>query len=152
MAHTVTLPDGHVISDDRARLDMEFVHDALAGAYWALGRPRALTERSWAHCLCFGLYAPDGAPAGFARVLTDYTFRAHLADVFIRPASRGLGLGKAVVDTILRHPELATVTHWTLTTSDAQGLYGRFGFRPSEADSRWMTRTLAQPGAGDAPA
>ncbi|MFC0410644.1 GNAT family N-acetyltransferase [Roseomonas elaeocarpi] len=152
MPHTVTLPDGHEISDDRARLDMEFVHASLADAYWARGRSRDLTERSWAHCLCLGLYAPNGAPAGFARVLTDYTFRAHLADVFIRPASRGLGLGVALVDTILRHPELGTVTHWTLTTADAQELYTRFGFRRSEADDRWMTRTLAQSTAWDAPA
>jgi GNAT superfamily N-acetyltransferase len=138
-AHTVSLPNGYVISDDRARLDMEFVHTSLADAYWAVGRSRALTERSWANCLCFGVYAPDGAQAGFGRLLTDYAFRAHLGDVFIRPASRGLGLGKALIQTILAHPELATVSNWTLKTADAQELYTRFGFRPSEADREWMT-------------
>ena len=118
---------------------MNFVHASLAGTYWAVGRPRALTERSWANCLCFGIYAPDSAQVGFGRLLTDYALRAHLGDVFIRPASRGLGLGKALLETILAHPSLATVSHWTLTTTDAQGLYARYGFREGEADGRWMT-------------
>ena len=137
--HAVTLADGHVISDERARLDMAYVHEALAGAYWAANRRRALTERSWAHCLGLGAYGVDGAPRGFCRVLTDYALRAHLADVFVDPAARGAGLGKALVATVLAHPELASVTHWTLTTSDAQELYRRFGFEAGEADGRWMT-------------
>jgi GNAT superfamily N-acetyltransferase len=137
--HAVSLSNGYVISDDPERLDMEFVHCALADAYWAIGRPRALTERSWANCLCFGIYSIDGTQVGCARLLTDYAFRAHLGDVVIRPASRGLGLGKALVETILAHPELATVSLWTLTTADAHELYARYGFRSSEADRNWMT-------------
>ncbi len=118
---------------------MEVVHAALADAYWAVGRPRALTERSWANCLCFGVYAPGGAQVGFARALTDYALRAHLADVYIAPASRGRGLGKALVDAVLHHPELATVARWTLTTADAQDLYAAFGFRSAVGDATWMT-------------
>ena len=132
------LPAGYEISEDRARIDMAFVHEALEGSYWAADRPRALTERSVANCLCFGIYAADGSQVGFARVLTDYALRAHLADVFIVPQARGLGLGKALVATILGHPDLAAVWHWTLTTSDAHGLYARHGFRPVEADGRSM--------------
>jgi len=138
MVHVVTQPNGYEVSDDRTRLDMDLIHNSLAGAYWATGRSRALTERSWANCLCFGLYAPDGTQAGFARLLTDYTFRAHLGDVFISTASRGLGLGKALVETILSHPELTTVVHWTLVTADAQGLYAQYGFRLGEVKSGWM--------------
>ena len=139
MAHVVTLPDGHEVSDERARLDRAFVHACLAEAYWATGRPRELTERSWSNCLPLGVYDPAGAPVGIGRVLTDYALRAHLADVFIVPAARGRGLGKALVEMVLGHPELATVTHWTLTTSDAHGLYARHGFRSGEAEGRWMT-------------
>lgn len=139
MVHAVILPNGVAISDDRERLDMEFVHGSLAGVYWAVGRPRALTERSWSNCLCFGIYAPDGTQVGFGRLLTDFAFRAHLGDVFIHPEWRGLGLGKALVEAILGHPELTTVDHWTLTTADAHALYTRYGFRSGEADGNWMT-------------
>ena len=137
--HEVRLPNGHEISDDRKRLDMGFIVDSLAQTHWAVGRPPAVTERSWANCLGLGIYGSNGKQVGFGRLLTDYALRAHLGDVFIAPASRGLGLGKALVGTILAHPELTTVTHWTLTTSDAHALYARFGFRPGEADGRWMT-------------
>jgi len=139
MVHAVTRPDGYVISDERGRLDMAFVLASLAGTYWARDRPRAVTERSWANCLCFGLYAPEGRQVGFGRLLTDYALRAHLGDVFIEPAARGIGLSKSLVETILAHPELRTVTHWTLTTADAHALYARYGFKPGEADANWMT-------------
>ena len=138
MVHTVTLESGYTISDERERLDMAFVHASLATVYWAENRPRAVTERSFANCLCFGVYGPEHQ-VGFARLLTDYAMRAHLGDVFISPAVRGTGLSKALVATILDHPELSTVTHWTLTTADAHGLYRRFGFRDGTADGRWMT-------------
>ena len=77
--------------------------------------------------------------------------RAHLADVFIHAAHRGFGLGKALVEAMLSHPELATVTHWTLTTGDAHGLYARYGFRPGEADGKWMTLVRPQPTLATSP-
>ena len=129
--HTVALSDGFSVGDDRGRIDMEVVHRALAGAYWAASRQPDLTERAFAHSLSLGLWAPDGATVGFGRAVTDRTFRAHLADVMVLPAARGRGFGKALVGALLAHPELATVTHWTLTTADAHGLYAAFGFRPS---------------------
>ena len=138
--HEVTLPGGYTISDERARIDMAFVHRSLATTYWAETRDPAITERSVANCLCFGVYAPD-RQVGFARLLTDYAMRAHLGDVFIHPSTRGAGLGKALVETILSHPDLTTVTHWTLTTRDAQGLYARHGFRADAEKSGWMTLT-----------
>jgi GNAT superfamily N-acetyltransferase len=145
MSYEVNLPTGHVISDDRARLDIELILATLATTYWAHDRPRAITERSIAHCLCFGVYGQDGAQVGFARLLTDYASRAHLADVFVLPSGRGLGLGKALVAAILEHPELATVHNWTLTTGDAHGLYARFGFHLGEADGKWMTMERSLP-------
>ena len=138
-AHEVVLPGGFVLSDDRARLDLREVHELLTGsAYWARGRTLDQTERSFAHCHPFAAYAPDGSLAGFARVLTDYTFRAHLGDVFILPERRGLGLGKALLQFVLDHPALRSVTHWTLTTQDAHDLYARHGFHLGEGDGKWM--------------
>ncbi len=145
--HAVKLPNGYVISDDRSRLDMAFVHASLEQAYWAVGRPRAVTERSFANCLCFGVYSP-AEQVGVARLLTDYALRAHLGDVFIKPEARGLGLGKALVETILSHPELTTVAQWTLVTADAHGLYARFGFHADPATPRWMTLDRSAGGFG----
>ena len=76
MVHTVVLPNGHVICDDRERIDMEMVLASLAGTYWAADRSRDVLARSWANCLPMGIYAPDGKQVGFGRVLTDYALRA----------------------------------------------------------------------------
>lgn len=134
--------DGYVISDDKARFDVEVIHGFLSGeSYWARGRPRALVERAIAHALCLGLYAPDGAQAGFLRVATDRAISAHLGDVFVLPAHRGGGRGVALVRAALEHPELATVSRWTLNTADAHGVYARFGFRLVEAADNMMTWT-----------
>jgi GNAT superfamily N-acetyltransferase len=143
--HSIVLPDRHVISDERERHDMDFVHASLADTYWGADRPRALTERCWANSLCLGVYAVNGEQAGFARVLTDYALRAHLTDVFVRRSSRGLGLGKALIEAILNHPALSTVDHWTLSTDDAQGLYARHGFTPGAESDRWMSLVRVGP-------
>ena len=141
MPHTVQLPNGYTITDDRTRLDMAYVLASLATTYWAHDRPKHVTERSWANCLAVGIYAPTGKQAGFARILTDYALRAHVGDVFVQPEARGQGLAKALVEMILAHPGLATVGAWTLTTTGAHSLYARYGFRAAEADGNWMTLT-----------
>jgi GNAT superfamily N-acetyltransferase len=129
MAWQRELPGGFVLSDDRDRLDVDMLHRFLSDeAYWAKGRSRERVEKSLAHSLCLGLYAPDGAQIGFARAMTDYVIRAHLGDVFVLPAWRGRGLGHALVEAMLGHPDLAEVASWTLTTRDKHRLYARFGF------------------------
>src|SRR5436190_14962425 len=53
---------------------------------------------------------------------------AFLADVFVIEAHRGGGIGKWLVETVVRAPELQRVRRWMLGTRDAHGLYRRFGF------------------------
>jgi GNAT superfamily N-acetyltransferase len=142
--YEVKLPGGWVISDDRARLDLDLVHRTLTESYWARGRSRVIVERSLANSLCFGLYAADGSQAGFARVVSDRAVIAHLNDVFVLPAWRGRGLGKALIAAALAHPELRTVRRWTLSTDDAHALYATFGFGPLAHPETAMVRIVAE--------
>ena len=90
--YEVKRDDGWVISDDQSRLDVDLLHRYLSEeSYWARGRSRAIVERSLPNSLCFGLYAPDGSQAGFARVVSDRAVIAHMNDVFVLPAWRGRG-------------------------------------------------------------
>ncbi len=120
--------DGYLISTDRARLDIEAIWGFLRTSYWAFGVAREKVESSVESSLPFGLYAPEGTQAGFARVVTDYSRFAFLADVFVLEAHRGRGLGVWLVQTILHHPELERL-RFLLATEDAHGLYERFGFQ-----------------------
>ena len=117
------------ISTDPARLDEAVIFDYLANeSYWWTDLTREKLNRYLQFSLCFGVY--DGEQqVGFARVVTDYTTFAYLADVFILPSHQGQGLGKWLVECILQHPELQSLRKWTLNTRDAHTLYERFGFQ-----------------------
>lgn len=130
--------DNITISTDPTRLDMDAICDFLTRAYWAQGRPRAVTERAYAHSLVFGVY--DGArQIGVARVASDLAVFAYLMDVFIHEDYRGQGIGKWLLDVILhQYPDLQNVRRWMLATQDAHELYARFGFKLLEEPERWM--------------
>jgi len=125
----MTLPAGYEVSTDPARIDIDYVHRYLSReSYWAGAIPRDVVARSIANALSFGLYDPDGAQVGFARVITDRATFAWLADVFIDPAAQGLGLGKGLMDVVVAHPDLQGLRRFMLVTADAHGLYERYGF------------------------
>jgi GNAT superfamily N-acetyltransferase len=126
------------ISTDRARLDLDVVHGFLTNCYWAKGIPRDVVARSIEHSLCFGIYGPDGNQAGFARVVSDYATFAYLGDVFVLEPYRGRGLGKWLMECVVKHPGMQGLRRWTLLTRDAHGLYAQFGFSPLQAPERYM--------------
>jgi GNAT superfamily N-acetyltransferase len=138
--------NGFVISTDKARLDVAFIHAYLSErAYWALGRPLAVTQRAIEHSLCFGVYAPAGQ-VGFARVVTDYATFGWLCDVFIVEAYRGRGLAKWLVETIVAHEAVAGLKQLVLATRDAHALYRNYGgFRALEQPEKWMVRRSLTP-------
>jgi GNAT superfamily N-acetyltransferase len=132
--------DGYEISTDPARLDRTAIWRFLRTSYWwpddvEIERVEQAIENSQ---LVFALFDPEGRQAGFARVVTDRTRFAWLADVFVLEEHRGRGLGVWLVQTVLEHPDLRGV-RIVLGTADAHGLYERFGFRPA-AGGRMMER------------
>ena len=142
----IAVRDGYEISDDRGRLDREAIWSFLRTAYWSPGVPREVTERAIEGSLCFGLYAPDGAQAGFARAVTDEATFAWLADVFVLEPYRGRGLGGWLVETALADSRLAALRWILLATADAHDLYRRFGFAAVARPERLMSlRPLDRP-------
>jgi GNAT superfamily N-acetyltransferase len=138
--------NGYEISTDKARLDLDVIHGFLRTAYWSPGVEREVVERSIAGSLCFGLYAPDGTQAGFARVITDRATFGYVADVFVLPEHRGQGLGVWLVETLLAHPDLQTLRRVFLGTEDAKTLYERFGFGPLPRQERFLSIERPLPG------
>jgi GNAT superfamily N-acetyltransferase len=132
--------DGYELSDDPRQLDVDAIWSFLRGAYWSPNVPRDVVERSIAHSLCLGLYAPGGEQAGFARAVTDRATFAWIADVFVLEPHRGRGLGVWLVETLFEHPALSNVRGILLATADAHPLYERFGFGPLEDTERLMAR------------
>ncbi len=134
--------NGYEISTDRARLDRAAVWAFLTNSYWATGIPRDLLDRAIDRSLSFGLYAPDGAQAGYARVVADGATFAWIGDLFVLDEHRGQGLGKWLVETVLAHPDVRGVRKVVLATADAHGLYRRFGFDAADPE-RMMEISLS---------
>ena len=116
------------ISTDRSAFDLALIHDFLSHhSAWAKGIPLATVERSIQHSLCFGGYL-EGKQVAFASVVSDHATFAYLMDVFVVPEQRGKGLSKLLIHAIMQHGELQDLRRFMLASSDARGLYQRFGF------------------------
>lgn len=117
----------YLITTDRARLNLEVIHDFLKISYWASGIPAEIVRRSVENSLAFGLFE-GGEQVGFARVVTDYATFAYVADVFVLEPHRRRGLGKWMMEVVFSYPELRGLRRWVLATRDAHGLYRTYGF------------------------
>ena len=137
-APKLTLDEEYEISTDRARLDIEVIHNFLSNSYWAKAIPRNVVEKSIRNSLCFGVYR-DGKQIGFSRVISDLATFAYLADVFVLPEHRGKGVSKLLMRTILSHPDLQGLRRILLATLDAHGLYERFGFTQLDRPDRYLS-------------
>ena len=136
---------GYDIDDDPARIDpAAAVAFLTTGAYWGRWRgEQDIRRQISAAWRLTGAYDADGAMVGFARAFSDGG-SAYLADVYVLPAHRGAGLGRALVAMMIEEGPGAG-QRWMLHTSDAHGLYRSFGF--AAPDGRYLER----PAAGTAP-
>jgi ribosomal protein S18 acetylase RimI-like enzyme len=104
--------------------------DLYRHAWWTRSRSGPQVRRMLRHtdlCVC----AWSGRQlAGFARVSTDFTFRAVIWDVIVREGFQGKGLGRALVTRVTRHPRLRQVEGFWLYTTDKQAFYRKLGFKP----------------------
>ncbi|MFC4802995.1 GNAT family N-acetyltransferase [Neobacillus sp. GCM10023253] len=141
------LKNGFSISTNKEYLDLDTIHKFLSEeSYWALGRPKEIIKKSIDNtALCFGVYKGDvskgdAEQVGFARVVSDLTIFAYLADVFIVPEYRKLGLSKWLMEVITNHPDLQNVRRFMLVTNDAHTLYSQFGFKSIDHPERFMEK------------
>jgi N-acetylglutamate synthase-like GNAT family acetyltransferase len=143
MNYTVA-KNNYVISTDKSKIDIDYVHGVLSQSYWSPGVPVRVVKKAMKGSLCFGIYENDkkALPAtrqvGYARMITDKATFGWMADVFIDEGYRGRGLGKWLVEMILAHPDLQGLRRILLATKDAHKLYEQCGFSPINNPERFM--------------
>ena len=123
-------------SDDRDKMDVDFIFNNLKTLYWALNLTRENLVGRMTNSICFGVFA-DGRQVGFARVVTDYFSFAYLADVFVEEKERGKGYSRVLLEYIMDYPSLKDI-RWLLATRDMHGLYKKFGFTDVANPERFM--------------
>lgn len=117
------------INNDHSQLDIVLIHRFLSEeSAWAKGIPLEKVQQSIAHSLCFGGYE-NGQQIAFARVVSDFATFAYLMDVFVLKEHRGRGLSRQLVAAVKAHPQLQGLRRFLLASSDARGLYQKFGFQ-----------------------
>jgi len=145
--------DGYELDDDPSRVDRDALWAFLSEhAYWGRWRTRDAVERqldsAWR---VVGVYEQaTGQMVGFARAVSDGVAFAYLADLYIAAQARGRGLGKQLVHAMIEAGPGARF-RWSLHTSDAHGLYARFGF--ARPDPTYLERPSGTSGGppGGAP-
>ena len=127
------------ITCDPRRADLDVVSTFLASSYWAAGISRELIAKSLRDSICFSMF-DSNRQIGFARVISDRTTFAYLADVFIIAEYRGGGLATWLIECVVAHPDLQNLRRWMLATRDAHGLYEKVGFTALRRPEVFMER------------
>ncbi|WP_133469966.1 GNAT family N-acetyltransferase [Paraglaciecola marina] len=126
------------VSSNHKDLDIELIHSFLAKSYWAKNIPFHTLQKSIENSLVFGAYDQSKNQVGFARAITDKATFAYLGDVFVIEKYRGKGISKLLMEAVSCHPDLQDLRRFMLATSDAHGLYSKFGFVPVENPEKLM--------------
>jgi GNAT superfamily N-acetyltransferase len=137
--------NGFYISTNKDLLNREMIYQFLdKDSYWANDIPCEFVEKFIEGSYCFGVYKgnsedKEAEQVGFARVVSDGVTFAYLADVFILPTYRKLGLSKWLMEEIMNYEKLSTVRVFMLGTKDAHTLYKKFGFEVIDnSNNRFM--------------
>lgn len=117
------------IAEDRQRELYEF----YSKEWWTQGREFDDVMRMIEHSdIVVGCCSDDDKLIGFARVLTDFTFKAMIFDVIVDEAYRGLGIGNAIIGRIKGHEALQGVRSFELYCPDRLvAFYEGLGFAKS---------------------
>jgi GNAT superfamily N-acetyltransferase len=136
---------GYLLTTDITRFQFDIIHRYLSEeAYWSPGITREEVERAARNSLAFGLFdlnnEKNEKQIGYARMVTDTATFAYLADVFVLPEHQGKGLGTWLIECVLSHDDLQGLRRMMLVTSDAHGLYEKFGFHAPKHPERIMEK------------
>ncbi|UDL89249.1 GNAT family N-acetyltransferase [Mesorhizobium sp. PAMC28654] len=117
------------------------LYDLYSKEWWTAGRGFEDVVKMVEHSdLAIGLCSDDRLIA-FARVLTDYTFKALIFDVIVHADFRGRNLGRDIVTRIVDHESLARVRSFELYCPDTLvPFYGKLGFSKGTANLLFRER------------
>ena len=135
------MPKNHkYIFKDSKKIDLDQLVQHYKYGWWSQNRKKTDVKKMLENSnVVISLW--DGKKLiGFARVLTDYVYRATVWDVIIHPDYQGQGLGKLIMDEVVNHPKLKKVSYFWLITSDKQRFYKKLGWKMEENWSMYWDR------------
>tara|TARA_B110000503_G_scaffold19237_1_gene28615 strand:- start:2884 stop:3282 length:399 start_codon:yes stop_codon:yes gene_type:complete len=119
----------YYMTDDPQKVDVAAVKLLLSLSYWAPTRSVDVIKKTIENSICFSVYK-DEHQIAFARVVSDFTTFAYIADVIVDTKEKGNGIGKWLMDVITKDERWNGML-LMLATDDAHGLYEKYGFKIS---------------------
>jgi GNAT superfamily N-acetyltransferase len=120
------------------------LHRMYQAEWWTRGRHLPDIRRAIENSdIILAFCDPDSRRlVAFARVLTDYVYKALIFDVIVEAASRGGGLGQALIDSLVKHHALKQVKHFELyCRPEMVPFYNRWEFTDDLGELRFMRKT-----------
>ena len=117
------------------------------GVWWSRGRNLNDVRRAVEHSDLIVAYCDPatGRLAGFARVLTDFVYKAVIFDVIVDRPHRRLGLGRMLLEAVTSQPALLFVEHIELyCRPELVPFYEQWGFT-ADLDELCFMRKKHQP-------
>lgn len=110
--------------------------------FWSQDRTHSEVEAMLAQSdLVIGLVDEADRLVAFARVLTDFVYRATLYDVIVKPSHRQMGLGAQLMDAVIHHPQISAVENLALyCLPEMFPFYQRWGFTAETSNIQLMFR------------
>lgn len=91
------------------------VHALYQREWWTKGRTLEQTRNCISGSqVTIGVLASNGNVIGFARVLTDFTFKAMIFDVIVEECNRGSGVGQRLINLVKSRHKLRSVQSFEL--------------------------------------
>jgi N-acetylglutamate synthase-like GNAT family acetyltransferase len=129
----------YTIKDGFDNMDFTKVTAMLTTSYWCQGiMIDEVIQGARNSALNVGAFDSNNHQIGYLRIISDKTRFAYILDVVIDETCRQQGIGQAMMNYILTHPDLKTVYQWLLITKDAHEFYKKFGFKVTERGNDWM--------------
>ena len=106
------------------------LHTLYQQEWWTKGRSAEDIKKCvLGSQICIGIVSETDELVGYARVITDYVFKAFIFDVIVRHDARGLGLGNKLLSLITTHQQLESVRHFELyCLPEMMAFYTKHGF------------------------
>jgi GNAT superfamily N-acetyltransferase len=130
--------DGYLITTDKRLMNLGDIHKWLSEeAYWSKGIPYETVSTQFENSFCIGAIIGNRQIA-FARLVTDYAIFGYLADVYVIEAHRGKGISRQMMDMLFGLDWVRGLRRVMLKTTNAHGLYRKYGFTECKASESLM--------------
>ena len=103
--------------------------------FWAIGRTKQQLCKMLSNSTVVVSLWHHNKLIGFGRATSDLVFRAVLWDVVIDSKHQGLGMGKLIIEAILKNKNIRSVEKVYLMTTNSSEFYKQQGFKINNKQS-----------------